>query len=141
MPLQHRFASLNPEQRRAAEHGIAGPNPACAGPLLIIPGAGSGKTRTLAHRVAQLMVKSMKEARLAMATIKQRLAAVKAFFDYLVTGGIIPVNPALSVRGPKYSIRGARRRCSRLNRLGSCLPPSTCRKRPGCAAGRSSPSL
>ena len=26
-------------------------------------------------------------------------------FDYLVTGGILPMNPASSVRGPKYSIK------------------------------------
>jgi DNA helicase-2/ATP-dependent DNA helicase PcrA len=46
--------SLNPEQRRAVEHGAAGPGP-CA-PLLVIAGAGSGKTNTLAHRVAHLIV-------------------------------------------------------------------------------------
>src|SRR5205085_1065341 len=40
-------APLNPEQRAAAEHG--------AGPLLIIAGAGTGKTRTLVHRVAHLI--------------------------------------------------------------------------------------
>ncbi len=36
-------------------------------------------------------------------TIKQHLAAVKMLFDYLVTGQIIPFNPASAVRGPKYS--------------------------------------
>jgi DNA helicase-2/ATP-dependent DNA helicase PcrA len=46
------LASLNPEQQRAAEYG--GPGYADAGPLLIIAGAGSGKTQTLAHRVAHL---------------------------------------------------------------------------------------
>ncbi|MGA7195732.1 UvrD-helicase domain-containing protein, partial [Roseiarcus sp.] len=43
-------AELNPEQMLAVEHGIgeaAGP-----GPLLVIAGAGSGKTAMLAHRVA-----------------------------------------------------------------------------------------
>ena len=55
MPRQDTFASLNPEQRRAAEHGIAGPaDHPLAGSLLIIAGAGSGKTQTLAHRVAHL---------------------------------------------------------------------------------------
>jgi integrase/recombinase XerD len=38
-------------------------------------------------------------------TIKQHLAAIRMVFDYLVTGGVLPMNPASSVRGPKYSIK------------------------------------
>jgi len=38
------------------------------------------------------------------ASIKQHLAAIRMLFDYLVTGGIIDVNPASSVRGPKLVI-------------------------------------
>ena len=34
-------------------------------------------------------------------TVKQNLAAIRGLFDYLVTGGVIPFNPASSVRGPK----------------------------------------
>ena len=37
--------------------------------------------------------------------MKQHLAAIRMLFDYLVTGGILPMNPASSVRGPKYSIK------------------------------------
>ena len=48
--------TLNPEQRRAVEHGVAGEGADIAGPLLVIAGAGSGKTNTLAHRVAHLIV-------------------------------------------------------------------------------------
>jgi site-specific recombinase XerD len=41
-------------------------------------------------------------------TVKQHLAAVRELFDWLVTGHILPVNPASSVRGPRYSVsRGA----------------------------------
>ena len=47
---------LNPEQRRAVERGIAIPDGTVGGPLLIIAGAGSGKTNTLAHRVGHLIV-------------------------------------------------------------------------------------
>ena len=41
----------------------------------------------------------------AAQTVKQRLAAIKALFDFLVTGGVLPANPASSVRGPKHSTR------------------------------------
>ena len=37
-------------------------------------------------------------------TVKQHLAAIRMLFDYLVTGGILRVNPALSVKGPKVQI-------------------------------------
>lgn len=36
-------------------------------------------------------------------TVKQELAALRQLFDYLVTGQIMPFNPASSVRGPTYS--------------------------------------
>lgn len=35
------------------------------------------------------------------ASIKQHLAAIRMLFDYFVTGGIIKINPAASVRGPR----------------------------------------
>jgi len=38
-------------------------------------------------------------------TVKQHLAAIRMLFDWLVVGHVIPVNPALSVRGPKYVLR------------------------------------
>jgi site-specific recombinase XerD len=38
-------------------------------------------------------------------TVKQELAAIRQMFDYLVTGHIVEVNPALSVKGPRYSIQ------------------------------------
>jgi integrase/recombinase XerD len=36
---------------------------------------------------------------------KRKLAAIRMMFDYLVTGGVIPFNPASSVRGPKYTTK------------------------------------
>lgn len=38
-------------------------------------------------------------------TVKQRLAAIRHLFDWLVTGQVIPVNPAASVRGPSHSVK------------------------------------
>jgi len=63
---------LNPEQRCAVEHGVgAGPCP----PLLVIAGAGSGKTNTLAHRVAHLVVNGADPHRILLMTFSRRAAA------------------------------------------------------------------
>jgi site-specific recombinase XerC len=42
---------------------------------------------------------------LSAPTVKQRLAAIRHLFDWLVTGQIVPVNPAASARGPAHSAR------------------------------------
>jgi DNA helicase II / ATP-dependent DNA helicase PcrA len=65
--------SLNPEQRRAVEHGTAGPGPFA--PLLVIAGAGSGKTNTLAHRVAHLIVNGADPRRILLMTFSRRAAS------------------------------------------------------------------
>jgi DNA helicase II / ATP-dependent DNA helicase PcrA len=64
------LATLNPEQRRAVEYGGDGPSP-----LLIIAGAGSGKTNTLAHRVAHLIVNGADPRRIMLLTFSRRAAA------------------------------------------------------------------
>ena len=38
-------------------------------------------------------------------TVKQQLAAVRMLFDWLVTGQIVPMNPAAAVRGPKHVVK------------------------------------
>lgn len=38
-------------------------------------------------------------------TVKQHLAAIRMLFDWLVTGQVIPTNPAHAVRGPKHSVK------------------------------------
>jgi DNA helicase-2/ATP-dependent DNA helicase PcrA len=65
--------SLNPEQRRAVEHGAAGQGPFA--PLLVIAGAGSGKTNTLAHRVAHLIVNGADPRRILLMTFSRRAAS------------------------------------------------------------------
>jgi site-specific recombinase XerD len=42
---------------------------------------------------------------LARPTVKQHLAAVRMLFDYMVTGGILPFNPAAPVRWPKHVVK------------------------------------
>jgi DNA helicase II / ATP-dependent DNA helicase PcrA len=68
-----RLDKLNPQQRRAVEHG--GLPLAAAGPLLIIAGAGSGKTATLAHRVAWLIENGADPRRIMLLTFSRRAAA------------------------------------------------------------------
>jgi DNA helicase-2/ATP-dependent DNA helicase PcrA len=62
--------NLNPQQRRAVEHGSL--VPAEAAPLLIIAGAGSGKTSTLAHRVAHLIERGADPRRILLLTFSRR---------------------------------------------------------------------
>ncbi|WP_160009896.1 ATP-dependent helicase [Rhizobium sp. 18055] len=69
---------LNEQQRLAVEHGV-GPGPdTTGGPLLIIAGAGSGKTNTLAHRVAHLIVNGADPRRILLMTFSRRAASEMA---------------------------------------------------------------
>src|SRR5258706_5253658 len=60
------FERLNERQREAARFG--------AGPLLIIAGAGTGKTNTLAHRVAHLVLEGVAAERILLLTFTRRAA-------------------------------------------------------------------
>ncbi|HEX3949468.1 MAG TPA: UvrD-helicase domain-containing protein, partial [Steroidobacteraceae bacterium] len=64
---------LNAQQRRAVEYG--GAQLADARPLLIIAGAGSGKTNALAHRVAHLVINGTDPRRILLLTFSRRAAA------------------------------------------------------------------
>lgn len=66
---------LNPEQRRAVERGLTESGCMPALPLLVIAGAGSGKTNTLAHRVAHLIVNRVDPSRILLMTFSRRAAA------------------------------------------------------------------
>jgi ATP-dependent DNA helicase UvrD/PcrA len=66
--------TLNPEQRRAVEHGITA-DCHIGAPLLVIAGAGSGKTNTLAHRVAHLIVSGADPRRILLMTFSRRAAS------------------------------------------------------------------
>src|SRR5690606_5249418 len=63
----HWMQTLNDQQRQAATAGEE--------PLLIIAGAGTGKTNTLAHRVAWLIARGMDPGRILLLTFTRRAAA------------------------------------------------------------------
>ncbi|MBB3393862.1 MULTISPECIES: ATP-dependent helicase [unclassified Rhizobium] len=69
---------LNPQQRAAVEYGTITDGTHVAGPLLVMAGAGSGKTNTLAHRVAHLIVKGADPRRILLMTFSRRAAAEMA---------------------------------------------------------------
>ncbi len=65
---------LNAAQRRAALYGTRAEDGFTAGPLLIIAGAGTGKTNTLAHRVAHLLLEGVPPERILLLTFTRRAA-------------------------------------------------------------------
>jgi DNA helicase-2/ATP-dependent DNA helicase PcrA len=69
---------LNHEQRRAVEHGVQDKRCIPAAALLVIAGAGSGKTNTLAHRVAHLIVNGADPRRILLMTFARRAATEMA---------------------------------------------------------------
>lgn len=65
--LEELLSGLNPDQRAAAVHDDR--------PLLIVAGAGTGKTTTLAHRVASLIAQGIDPGRILLLTFTRRSAA------------------------------------------------------------------
>src|SRR5579863_4015288 len=80
MATASHLAKLNGPQRRAVTYGDPVPDGAGvpkgfkSGPLLIVAGAGTGKTDTLAHRVAHLVINGVDPARILMLTFTRRAA-------------------------------------------------------------------
>ena len=67
LSIDELLAKLNPQQRRAATFGDR--------PLLIVAGAGTGKTATLVHRVAWLIAQGVDPGRVLLLTFTRRAAA------------------------------------------------------------------
>lgn len=65
-PVDSFAERLNSAQYQAATYA--------GGPLLIIAGAGTGKTNTLAHRVAHLLLKGVSPERILLLTFTRRAA-------------------------------------------------------------------
>src|SRR6478609_5126247 len=102
------LARLNDAQRLAVEHGDG----KIGGPLLVIAGAGSGKTNTLAHRVAHLIVKGADPRRILLMTFSRRAASEMAKRVERIAGEVLGrdasvITDALSWAGTFHGI-GAR---------------------------------
>src|SRR5215468_6802718 len=98
------LTKLNPEQRCAVEHGLS--------PLLIIAGAGTGKTNTLAHRVAHLIVQGADPRRIMLLTFSRRAAVEMTRRVERIAAHVLPdqarvVTDALTWSGTFHAI-GAR---------------------------------
>jgi DNA helicase-2/ATP-dependent DNA helicase PcrA len=103
--------ALNPEQRRAVEHGVTA-STHIGNALLVIAGAGSGKTNTLAHRVAHLVVKGADPRRILLMTFSRRAASEMSKRVERITRKVLGdkadvMNDALSWAGTFHGI-GAR---------------------------------
>jgi len=101
------FERLNERQREAAQFGDR--------PLLIIAGAGTGKTNTLAHRVAHLLLQGKSPERLLLLTFTRRAALEMTRRAQRIVGEVLR-EVRLPWSGTFHSIanRLIRRHCKRL---------------------------
>jgi DNA helicase-2/ATP-dependent DNA helicase PcrA len=95
MGRQSHADSLNPEQQLAVEYGADLRDGVAPGPLLVIAGAGSGKTNTLAHRVAHLIAAGADPGRVLLLTFSRRAAAeMTRRVERIVASRLGPGHPA-----------------------------------------------
>ena len=121
--------NLNPAQLRAATFRYptdSDPNRgAASGPLLIVAGAGTGKTNTLAHRVAFLLLQRVPPERIALLTFTRRAAQ-----EMLQRAERIAQQRSATRRDRRHSIRTRRARCGRArfirSAIGCCASTRTC---------------
>jgi DNA helicase-2/ATP-dependent DNA helicase PcrA len=86
---------LNSQQRRAVEHGISEHGGKSAPPLLVIAGAGSGKTNTLATRVGHLILNGADPRRILLMTFSRRAASEMARRVEQICGQVLGRNASI----------------------------------------------
>ncbi|WP_225198858.1 ATP-dependent helicase [Gluconobacter oxydans] len=107
------LSRLNDAQRQAVTHGTGvSPGGADSPPLLVIAGAGSGKTNTLAHRVAHLVASGADPRRILLLTFSRRASVemtrrVERICKTVLGDKAGPLADALAWAGTFHSI-GAR---------------------------------
>jgi hypothetical protein len=69
-------------------------------------------------------------------SVKQRLAAIRHLLHWLVTGQVVPVNPAGSMRGPRHVVTSGKRRCSICRKRALLDSIDVSRHMPVCATTR-----
>ena len=121
---------LNPEQLAAVQHGD--------GPLLIVAGAGTGKTAALVHRVAHLIGRGADPLRILLLTFTRRAAAemlrrVEAVLAAGAAGSGAPGGG--DGRRQHAAVRRLRLHAPRRRTPGSSMPPGGLRTLPQTAAG------
>jgi len=112
---------LNAAQREAATYGARTAGGGwSAGPLLVIAGAGTGKTNTLAHRVAHLILSGVAPERLLLLTFSRRAAEEMTRRAHRIVARALGKDPSavprLAWAGTFHSLanRLLRRYCSQL---------------------------
>jgi site-specific recombinase XerC len=81
--------------------------------------------------IATWIEASMRE--LAAPSVKQRLAALRHLFDWLVNGQVVPVNPAHTVRGPRHIVTSGQTPVLDPAERARCSTASTPAPSPACA--------
>jgi DNA helicase-2/ATP-dependent DNA helicase PcrA len=115
MSTAEQLGSLNGPQRKAVTYGepLPGGKGFRSGPLLIVAGAGTGKTNTLAHRVAHLALSGADPARILMLTFTRRAALemkrrandiMRAVLDDKLGGKASSISQRLTWAGTFHSI-------------------------------------
>jgi DNA helicase-2/ATP-dependent DNA helicase PcrA len=115
MSTAEQLGSLNAPQRKAVTYGepLPGGKGFRAGPLLIVAGAGTGKTNTLAHRVAHLAMSGVDPARILMLTFTRRASIemkrraneiMREAFDDKLGGKASAISQRLTWAGTFHSV-------------------------------------